>query len=269
MRYRDMTRLASVAGSGLLAGTAATAAEKPKLDQDAVNKAFETLDSYDWGTDREILNPIDEAVIATEGDVAARKELETRLLAVLKGGVSRSAKDFVCRTLKTIGTAQSVPVLAALLLDADLSHIARYALERIPAPQAATAMREALPKLPDALKVGTIGSLGVRRDTAAVAPLEKLLSHADPAIIRAAAIALGNIGSPKAGTALDNFAKKAPEGVKPVVVDSCMVCAEMLLAEGKKADAIVLYKSLSDEDQPNHVRLAATRGLLAATGKTD
>ncbi len=33
-----------------------------------------------------------------------------------------------------IGTAESVPALAALLPDKDLSHMARYALERIPAP---------------------------------------------------------------------------------------------------------------------------------------
>lgn len=259
MRYQNVTGLAS----------AVVAAEKPKLDHDAVNGAFEALNSYDWGTDRNTLNPIDEAVVATQGDIAARRELETRLLAVLKSGASRSAKDYVCRTLRTIGTAESVPVLAALLPDTDLSHIARYALERIPATQAAPVLREALSKLPDALKVGTIGSLGVRRDTASVAPLARLLSHADPAIARAAAIALGNIGNPEACTVLDDFAKKAPEGVKPAVVDACLVCAELLLVDGKKADALVLYKSLGSEDQPKHVRLAAARGLLAAAGKTD
>lgn len=259
MQYQVITHLAS----------AAVAADRPKVDHEAVNNAFEALNSYDWGTDRNTLNPIDEAVVATQGNVAGRKELETRLLVVLKSAASRSAKDYVCRTLRTIGTAESVRVLAALLPDTDLSHIARYALERIPASQAATAMREALPKLPDALKVGTIGSLGVRRDTASVAPLAKLLGHADPAIARAAACALGNIGSPEAGKALGDFAKKAPEGVKPAVVDACLVCAELLLADGKKADATVLYKSFSGEDQPKHVRLAATRGLLAAAGKTD
>ncbi|MFH1919394.1 MAG: HEAT repeat domain-containing protein [Planctomycetota bacterium] len=269
MRYQGITRLTLVAGSGVLAGTAAVAADKPEIDRAAVDKAFEALDTYDWGTDRNTLNPIDEAVVATHGDVAARKELETRLLAVLASGASRSAKDYVCRTLRTIGTAESVPALAALLPDEDLSHIARYALERIPATEAGAAMRQALPKLPDALKVGTIGSLGVRRDAASVAALAGLLGNADPAIARAAACALGNIGSPEAGKALGDFGKKASEGVKPAVADACLVCAERLLADGKKTEAIVLYESLSGEDQPKHVRLAAKRGLLTTAGKND
>ena len=102
-----------------------------------------------------------------------------------------------------------------------------------------------------------------------VLALAGLLGNADPAIARAAACALGNIGSPEAGKALGDFAKQAPEGAKPAVADACLVCAERLLADGKKAQALVLYKSLSGEDQPKHVRLAATRGLLAAAEKSD
>jgi len=40
-----------------------------------------------------------------------------------------------------------------------------------------------------------------------------------------------------------------------------------MLAAGKKVEAMAIYKSLSGEDQPKHVRLAAIRGLLAVTGK--
>ena len=269
MRHQDTLRLALAAGPAVLAGAAAVAAEKPKVDTAAVDKAFEALKTYDWGTDRNTLNPIDQAVVATHGDAAARKDLEKRLLAVLQSDSSRSAKDFVCRTLKTIGTAESVPALAALLPNKDLSHMARYALERIPAPQAAAAMRDALPRLSGALKVGVIGSLGARGDAASVAALAGLLGDADKASASAAALALGRIGSPEAGKVLGGWAKKAPEGVKPAVADACLACAERLLADGKKAEATALYKSLSGEDQPKHVRLAATRGLLAAAGKKD
>lgn len=269
MRHHDTARLALAAGSGLLAGAAAIAADQPQVDPAAVDNAFEALETYDWGTDRDTLNPIDDAVVATQGNAAARKELETRLVAVLKSDASRSAKDFVCRTLKTIGTAESVAALLALLPEEDLSHVARYALERIPAAEAGAAMREALPKLPDPLKVGVIGSLGVRRDAASVPAVAGFLGNADPAIVRAAACALGNIGTPAAGKALCDFANKAPEEVKPAVTDGCLVCAEQLLADGKKAEAIRLYKSFSGEDQPKHVRTAATRGLLAAAGKRE
>ena len=74
-----------------------------------------------------MLGPIEDAVPASLGDAAARKELETRLVALLAGGTSRAAKDYVCRALTFVGTADSVPALAAMLPDKDLSHMARYA----------------------------------------------------------------------------------------------------------------------------------------------
>jgi HEAT repeat protein len=267
MRHQDITRLRLAAGSTLLAGSAAVAAGQPQVNGDAVDKAFEALKTYDWGTDRAALDPIDEAVIASRGDAAARKALETRLLDQLKGGVSRSAQDYVLRTLKTIGTAESVPALSAMLPDEDLSHMARYALERIPAPEAAAAMRDALPKLSGALKAGVIGSLGVRRDAAGVAALAGWLGDTDKAVASAAAHALGTIGNQEAGRALGASIKQAPEALKPAIADACLVCSERLLADGKKAEAILIYQSLNSEDQPKDVRLAATRGLLAAAKK--
>ena len=158
-----------------------------------LDQAFEALKTYDWGTDPKVLSPIDEAMVATRGDAAARKELEARLVAVLKTDVSRDAKDFVCRKLTVIGTAASVPALAELLAVKDLSHMARYALERIPAPEAAQAMRDALPKIDNALKVGVMGSLGVRQDVASVPALVALLGDADATVARSAALALGAI----------------------------------------------------------------------------
>ena len=81
--------------------------------------------------------------------------------------------------------------LAALLAEKDHSHMARYALERIGAAEAAAALRDALPKLAGALKVGVIGSLGARRDAASVPLLAGLLGNADTAVACSAALALG------------------------------------------------------------------------------
>ncbi len=130
-----------------------------KLDQ-----AFAALKTYDWGVDPAVLNPIAEAVVATHTDPAARKELETRLIAVLATAVPQAAKDAVCRVLKTIGTAAAVPALAPMLTDGKLSHMARYALEWIPGPEACQALLAALPQAAANLKIGIIASLGVRGD---------------------------------------------------------------------------------------------------------
>lgn len=233
-----------------------------------LDQAFEALKTYDWGTDPKILNPIDEAVVATHGDAAARQELEARLVAVLKTDVSRDARDFVCRKLTVIGTAAAVPALAELLANKDLSHMARYALERISAPEAAQAMRDALPKIDNALKLGVMGSLGVRRDVASVPALIALLGDADVTVARSAALALGAIRAPEAARGLREV-KPESDAARTAVIDASLACAEGLLAAGKKGEAMAVYKGFIGEDQPKHVRLAATRGMLACAGKSD
>jgi HEAT repeat protein len=229
-----------------------------------LDQAFDALRTYDWGADPKLLSPINEAVVTTHGNPAARQELEARLAAVLPTDATRDAKDFVCRQLMVIGTAASVPALAQLLMDANLSHMARYALERIPDPDAAQALRDALPKLSAALKVGAIASLGVRRDTASVPALAELMNDADDKVASAAALALGAIRGPAAARALTSAKPRAQ--VKSAVTDASLACAESLLKEGQKTAALAIYKAVNAGDPPKHVRLAATRGMLACAG---
>jgi len=234
---------------------------------EALDKAFEALKSYDWGQDRNTLKPIEDAIVASHGDDAARKDLAAKLAAVLPSDAPRAAKDFACRKLSIIGSTDCVPAVAALLTDADLSHMARYALERIPCGCAAKAMRDALGKTSGKTKVGVINSLGARRDAESASALVALLGDSDTQIAGAAAAALGAIGNADAAKALGAFQKKAPETLRLVAADAYLACAEALLAAGKKVEAMAIYKSLAGADQPKHVRLAATRGLLAAAGK--
>ena len=247
-----------------LAAGAATAAVG-QTDSAAVDQAFETLKTYDWGADREALKPIDQAIIATQSDAAARKALEKRLVDALASGISRSAQDYVCRKLRVVGTAQSVEALAALLPAEETSHIARYALERIPDEKAAAAMRNALPKVGSKLKPGIIGSLGVRRDAKSIAVISKLLGDSDTQVAKAAAQSLGLIGTSAAAKELSKFARNASANMKIPVADACLVCAEQLLADGKKSEAVALYKELKGDDLPPHVKAAATKGMLTAT----
>ena len=233
-----------------------------------LDQALEALKTYDWGADPKLLNPIDEAVVATRDDAAARQDLEARLVAALKTDVSRDAKDYVCRKLRAIGTAASVPALAELLPHPELSHMARYALERIPAPEAAQALRDALPHVANGLKVGLMDSLGVRQDVASVPAISALLGDADAAVARSAALALGAIRGAEAARALQQ-AQPASDAVRTAVTDACLCCAEGLVAAGKKGEALAIYKSLGGEGQPQHVRLAVTVGLLACAGPSN
>lgn len=239
-------------------------ASAKSVDNAAVDKAIAALKTYDYGADRDTLKPIDEAVIASYGNTSARKELEGKLVAVLGESVSRDAKDYCCRILRVVGSADCVPALAALLGDKELSHPARYALQSIPDAAAGKALRDALPKLSGSLKIGVIGSLGARRNVEAVAPMAECLNDTDEAVAQAAAHALAAIGSLDAAKALGDFASKAGEHVRPAVIDSRLECAELLLKDGKKSEAFDIYKSLSGDEQPKHVRLAAKQGMLAA-----
>ncbi len=253
----------------MVSGTTVAAAAQPAAQTKpaTVDDAFNTLKTYDWGADRTALNPIDQAIIATHGDAAARKALEKRLVDTLTGGISRSAQDYVCRKLRVVGTAQSIKALAALLPVEETSHIARYALERIPDEKAVGALRDALPKASPKLQPGMIGSLGKRRDAKSTGTIAKLLGDSDILVARAAAHALALIGTPAAAKQLSSFAKKAPASMKVPAADARLICAEQLLADGKKSEAVALYKELQGDDQPAQVKVAAMKGMLAATKK--
>ena len=126
-----------------------------------LDQAFETLKTYDWGTDRKPLEEIDKAVIASHTDEAARKDLEDRL----DRGVEN--RCFARRQRFRLPQADDhrhgrlgADIGRRCLSDKDLAHMSRFALERIPAPEAAQALRDALPKLDGALKIGVISSLG-------------------------------------------------------------------------------------------------------------
>ena len=226
-----------------------------------LDQAFDALKTYDWGVDPNVLKPIDEAVVKTHGDAVARKALEARIIPVLGADMPRAAKDYACRWLRTIGTEASVPALAALLPDKDLSHMARYALERIPSPEAGEALRKALPDVGPAQQIGIMGSLGVRGEDAAVVSLQALLGCGEAAVACSAAQALGAIGSPQAAKVL--LGAKPGPGTKEALADASLGAAERLLAAGKKTAAKDVYQGLLGGKPTEAVKAAATRGLEA------
>jgi HEAT repeat protein len=232
-----------------------------------LDQAFDALKKLDWGADLKPLEAIDAAIVASQKDTAVQKDLESRLLAVLKADAPDDAKGYACRKLMVVGSAACVADLAALLSQEKHSHMARYALERIPAKEAATALRDSLAKVNGPLKVGVIASLGVRRDADSVAALIAQLSDSDEQIVRAAATALGSIATVDAAKALAGV--KSTGVAKSAVVDARLACAEALLAAGNKADALSIYKSFAGSEQPKHIRLAGTRGMLACAGKKE
>jgi len=274
----------------------APAAEAPKPAN--LDEALKALATYQFGESREALTMIGDAVRDSFKDPAERKKLVARLTAMLSGRTSADGKRFICRQLSIAGTAESVPALAALLeesvrpvrdapvdslkADSGLGDMARYALERIPDPAAATAMRTALARASGKQKVGLINSLGERRDAPSVAAITAALADADPVVAEAAAAALGKIGGPEAllgestGAtrraqaaslkALQDARAGAKPEVKATISDALMRCADRLVAE-KPEEATAIYQEMYQPTEPKHLRIAALRGLVTAGGE--
>src|SRR6185503_8251277 len=105
----------------------------------------------------------------------------------------------------------SVPVLAKMLEDQQLSFMARFALERNASPAAATALREELGKAKGPVLLGIISSVGQKRDEQAIEKLKSFASNSDQPVARAAIESLGRIGTPSAAKALEDVQNSAPQ----------------------------------------------------------
>lgn len=243
------------------------ASGKSQLSTNALSTAFEALKTYDSGSGRATLLPIDEAVVASLDDKSKRRQLEARLVSALKNGGSVAAHEYVCSKLALIGTDRCVSVVGRLLTTPELATAARNALENIPGRRAAQALRQGLTRTEGVQKIGVINSLGARRDAGSVRALSVLLKDEGGTMAGAAAAALGDIATARSGKALLECLPMAPRALQAQAADACMVCAEQWLVTGRRADAEALYQTLTTTTLPKHIQNAAVRRLELITGQ--
>lgn len=196
-----------------------------------------------------------------EGDIATMAA--PALLALLKDAAAPEFKKAkACVRLGELGAKVAIPLLATLLTDDHLNVYARSGLEPMAGPEADDALRAALPKLKGNQLIGVINSLGKRRDAKAIPSLAKLLHSPEPETARAAAGALGSIGGPQSHKDLLAALPKTSGLVKLAVADGALVCAERYLADGKRAEALALYTTMSAPEIPKPMRLAAMNAII-------
>ena len=185
------------------------------------------------------------------------------LLAIVKDAAAPEFKKAkACVRLGELGAKEAIPALAGLLANDHLNVYARSGLEPMAGPEADDALRAAMPKLKGNHLIGVINSLGKRRDPKAIPALAKLLSASDPDAARAAAAALGSIGGPQAQKDLQSALPKTNGLVKLAVADAILICAERYLADGKRAEALALFASMSAPEIPKPMRLAAMNAII-------
>ena len=227
-----------------------------------LQELLEQVKTYDWGQSRLALTEVSEMIKDAYSSPAKLGDIEKSFIGVLESDAKYAGKQYVCRELSIIGTERSVPALAKMLTNDEYADMARYALERIPAEAVNEALRDALPKTSGKTKVGIINSLGERKDSKSATALSKMIYDSDNMIADAAASALGKIGGSEATETLANAKGKTSGKLKMVVLDAYLKCADELAAQGKKKQALAIYKELSEESLPEPIRAAAALGRL-------
>lgn len=226
----------------------------------AQDDPYQALRRYDF-QERASLAAIQKEIVAARGSAQRLGAIEVKLIGVLSdASATFGGKQEACKLLSSMGSARSVPALQRMLAgDARTADAARYALERIPGPEASAALRSALSTARGAARVGIINSIGVRRDGAAVTALAKLVSSSDSALRAAALEALGAIGTEPA---LDTLLKARSSARRDGAVSHALLrCASGLARSGKQARAQSVYTLLVCAGQPAYVRVTALRGL--------
>jgi HEAT repeat protein len=171
-----------------------------------------------------------------------------------------------CRQLAVMGDRKTIPLLARLLADEDITHMARFALEPMPHPEVDRVFRDALGTLRGAPLAGVVNSLGVRRDPKAVKPLRKLLAADSTEVATAAAIALGRIGTPDAAEALTEGMEQAADSLRPCLHEALLECAAQMTERGRTRQARAVYDQLRGVPTTATIQLAALRGAIVTRG---
>jgi hypothetical protein len=182
---------------------------------------------------------------------------------------SDELKAFVCRQLQLCGRAKEVPALASLLASDRLCEPAAHALAAIGGPEAAAALREALPKAAGKRRMALVNMLGRLGDKTAAAEIRKDVAAADADLKVTAWYALGEIGDAGSIDALLKAAEGAASYEKNQTVDACLRLARRLGEAGNAAEAERICRQVmaarKDPADARH-QSAALATLARATG---
>lgn len=205
------------------------------------------------------------SVFVRKDDPQAKEEAEAALLKFVQGSPAPGGLMAACRALRLIGGPRSVPVLAALVLKAETTDPARYALERIPGSEADQALLAALDKTAGDVRRGVVFSLGERRPAAAVPALAKLAGGTDAALAADAVKALGKTGGAEAIKALTAALGKTGPALRLEAASALLLAAEEALQSGDKAAAAAVYDKVFAASVSPALRQAAFKGQIAVS----
>jgi HEAT repeat protein len=228
----------------------------------SLDSLLKDVAQYKFGDNRACLFAVERLTLALgASNEAARRSMAARYATLLAGPATADGKRFVCRQLGLIGMAGDVPALEGLLADEEFAFAARSALERIAGDESLAALRRAAGVAKGLSKAGLIESLGVRRDSRAIPLLSAALKDSDHAVVAAALLSLGRIGSDDALSVLKRISQP-PDDLWPQWSQALLqiaICSRQDEIERRLSDLALLQSA----DRPASVRAAA---LLARMG---
>lgn len=229
-----------------------------------VQDQLERVKNYQYGQSKAALTALDEMLRSLDGDLEKRAEVEKALLQLLESDATLPAKQYICETLSIYGTAASVPVLSSMLLDANTTEMALFALNRITDPTTVSALVKALPKISGTSKLGIIHALGYKKDPSAVSELIGVAENNEKDEAAAALNALGQIGTQSASAYLLKRFENTSDPLRSGTTYALMTCAESDLEEGKTEQAARLYETIFNGHENPEIQFTALRGLLVS-----
>jgi HEAT repeat protein len=201
--------------------------------------------------------------LSLAGASPAAEPTEAALLAVLSSEAGVHEKARACQQLAVVATPAAVPALASLLDQDPLADYARSGLEAIADPAAGEALRMAMGRLNGRLLAGVVNSLGVRRDTAAVPGLQKLVLDGQSGVAAESLASLGMIGTVEAAKILDTALTSGADGLRVPAAHAALAAATQLAKAGNPAAARALLGDVVRAKLPGHLTAAAQRQLAA------
>jgi HEAT repeat protein len=231
-----------------------------------IDEKLAAIVNYERGMSREPLIAVEKLIRESQNQPEQRKYIELKL-AELLGEATLESKSFICRQLWFIGTADSVPAIAKLLMDEETADIACYAIGQNPSDEAGKALRESLNKVSPKVQIRIINLLGDRGDNQSVEAIGKLVFGREREVSEATVAALGKIGGARAIKLLVETRTKGDSELRFAATDAYLRCAEDLMYEGETKQATLIYKELASKNETPIIRSAAIKGLADIGGQ--
>ena len=257
------TKVLWIVFAAFLAGTCTA-----RIDMDRLETSLERLKDYQYDKTQGVdLVWVETQVGMASADKALRARVEAQVLGSLARAKTHDARQFLCRQLRTVGTAQSVPQLEPMLTDPDLSHMARYALGRINSRLAGKALHRALGKTAGKTRAGIINTLVQAGYLPAASDIMKLVNHYDPVVSMAAIRAAGHFGRPETVKALQKMRPSASKEARVEIDAALLACARRFADKGANRSAAAIYQAYYRGTYADHLRIAGLKGLTQTSAR--